>query len=84
MEMNMTGKRTLIALSAALAVGLLGAASVAQANDVEDNASSAQVQRDWQDWQRTLGHNTTIDNGRSAYGFATQHELTQAHKNIGR
>jgi hypothetical protein len=80
----MTSNKTLIALSAALALGVLGAASAAQANDVENNASPAQAQRDWQDWQRTLGHNVTVDNGRSAYGFATQHELTQAHKKTDR
>jgi opacity protein-like surface antigen len=84
----MNSKKTLVALSAAIVLGVLGAASVASASDGDrDNGgvSAAQAQRDWVDWQRSLGHsvpgNGYVDNGSAAYGYVPPQ---QAPKHIKR
>jgi len=81
----MNSKKTLIALSAAAAFGLLSA-SAALASDRDDSASGPQAQRDWVDWQRSVGHtvpgNGYVDNGRAAFGYATPH--APVHKHVKR
>jgi hypothetical protein len=85
----MTSKKTLMALSAALVFGVLGAASVASANDDDrgGGVSAAQAQRDWVESQRALGHtvpgNGYVENGRTAYGFAAPH-AARSHVPHGR
>jgi hypothetical protein len=80
----MNSKKTLIALSAAAALGILGA-SAALASDRDDSASETQAQRDWTEWQRSTGHtnpgNGYVDNGRSSYGFAASHAPARKHIN---
>ena len=74
----MNSKKTLIALSAAVALAILGTASTASASDDDrDRGNSAtQAQHDWLEWQRSLGRNpgnASVDNGGSAYGYAAPH-----------
>jgi hypothetical protein len=69
-------KKTLIALSAALALGILGASAALAGGDTQDG-TDGDAQRDWVEWQRSLGHNPGngyVDNGRSSYGFAAPHQ----------
>jgi hypothetical protein len=47
-EISMYNKTTLVAVSTAVAVGFLGLASAALANDVDVNASGAQAAREMQ------------------------------------
>jgi hypothetical protein len=81
----MNSKKTLIALSSAIALGILGATSAAIAGDRDDTASETQAQRDWVEWQRGVGHNVSgyVDNSGSAYGLAAPHEV-QPRKHISR
>ena len=76
----MSSKKTLMALSVTIALGVLGAASAAFAGDNErdnDGVSAAQAQRDWVEWQRSLGHsvpgNGYVDNSGTAYGYVPPH-----------
>ena len=72
----MSSKKTLLALFTAAALSMLGA-SAALASDRDDSASGPQAQRDWVEWQRSLGHtvhgNGYANNGRTAFGFAAPH-----------
>jgi hypothetical protein len=77
----MNSKKTLMALTVAIALGVLGAASSASAGDNErdnDGVSAAQAQRDWVDWQKSLGRsvpgNGYVDNSGAAYGYVPPHQ----------
>jgi hypothetical protein len=87
----MTGRKTLVALYAAVALGVVGAASVAQANEPRDEYGGYVVPGSMvgvnpvyhPDW---FGKAGAVDNGRNAYGFAPAaiqkhrpaHERTQS------
>jgi hypothetical protein len=64
----MNGKKTLIALSAAIALGIMGAASVAQASDHEDQSGGFKI---GPLGQRMGGSSVWGARGEAAYGFAT-------------
>jgi len=72
-EITMSGKKTLIALSVAIALGTFGAASVAQACDHADNAK-------WYPQDNNPGPpiSTIRTFGGNAYGFVPPHH---AHYN---
>jgi hypothetical protein len=69
-------RKTLIAVSAALALGVLGSAS-AFASDGgrdEDGNSASQATIDLQEWHHGLQGQAVTGNGANAYGFVkTQH-----------
>jgi opacity protein-like surface antigen len=70
---------TKIVLAAAL---LLGSATAVLANDVEPNVSSAQAERDWQEW---MGQSTKHI-GTASYGYfsTNQHEDQSGRKGRSR
>jgi hypothetical protein len=74
-EIAMSGKKTLIALSAALALGVLGAASAAQASDRESTVGGFRIGPLGQ----VMGARS-LSTGANAYGFVsptTKHERTR-------
>jgi hypothetical protein len=87
----MTGRKTLVALYAAVALGVVGATSVAQANEPRDEYGGYVVPGSMvgvnpvyhPGW---FGKAGAVDNGRNAYGFAPAaiqkhrpaHERTQS------
>jgi hypothetical protein len=91
-EISMISKKSLTALSAAVALGILGASVASASEDDRDGGVSAsQSLRDTQEWERSLGHTVPgtgyvpghgyVDNGGSAYGYVPPH---QTHKHIKR
>jgi hypothetical protein len=84
----MNSKKTLIVLSAAAVLGMLGASAALASNEHDDSASGPQAQRDWVEWQRSLGRTVPGygyvpgENGRSAYGYVVPH--APVHKHIKR
>jgi hypothetical protein len=78
LEMNMTNSiltKTSIALATVL---MLGGATVALANDIDESGSTAQATREWQQYvnQKAPSH---VNNGAAAYGFVPG-DLPQGHK----
>ena len=67
--------KTKVALAAAL---MLGGATAALANDIDESASSAQSAREWREYlhQKAPGH---LGNASTAYGFY-QGDVHQSHK----
>jgi len=83
----MNSKKALMALSAAVVLAVLGTASAASASDDDRDrgVSATQAQRDWVEWQRSLGRNpgnASVDNSRTAYGFVAPH-APRAHVRHG-
>jgi len=78
----MNSKKTLIALSAAAMLGMLGASAALASNEHDDSASGPQAQRDWVEWQRSNGRTIPGENGPSAYGYVAPH--APVHKHIKR
>jgi hypothetical protein len=68
--------KTTIALAAAL---MLGGATAALANDIDESASSAQAAREWQQYlnQKAPSH---LTNAGAAYGFYQGNQTHKAHQ----
>jgi hypothetical protein len=67
----MTRGKTLMALSTAIALGLLGAASAVQANDTDGNGTGGyRVGAQGQSSHRANPHHSSMHQGGSAYGLA--------------
>ena len=56
-------------ITLALAV-FVCAAPAAHANDIDQSASGAQVEREWKQWQESLNRGTTaVDSARAGYAY---------------
>jgi hypothetical protein len=66
----MTGNKTLIALSAAFALGLLGAASVAQANETNTGDEGGFVMQNSRDGVNPVYHQDLRTTAHNAYDYA--------------
>jgi type II secretory pathway pseudopilin PulG len=69
-------RKTLISVSAALALGVLGSASAFASNDSrdEDGNSASQATIDLREWHQGWQGQAVTGNGSNAYGFVkTQH-----------
>ena len=80
----MSSNRTLIAISAAIALGIVGAASVAQANDSGENNMGGFVRPGSMDGVNPAYHPGIFGNPNTAraYGFVqTQHGWTVSQTN---
>jgi hypothetical protein len=84
----MSGKQILVALYAAVALGIMGAASVAQASDSRDSEGGgylvpgSMVGVNPAYHPELFGRVSTVDTGRNAYGFAPApvHKHRAAHE----
>jgi len=73
---NTIRTKTTIAIAAAL---MLGGATAALANDIDESASSAQAAREWQQYlnQKAPSH---LTNAGTAYGFSQGNQTQKARQ----
>jgi hypothetical protein len=72
-------KKTLIAVSTALALGVLGSVSAFASDRDEDGNSASQATIDLREWHQGIRQGQAVTNDANAYGFATQQPHRTRH-----
>lgn len=74
------GKKTLVSVSTALALGLLGTVPAFASDRDDDGNSASQATIDLREWHQGFG-GRAVTGGANAYGFAArQSHRTQSHR----